>query len=839
MLRALLAAACLAASPAPAEEPEAKEIYAEVQSLRAAGKRYAATRILWPAAERFPRSVPIQAAYADEAVAAGHYEDTLALYKGRYDEKPTPENAYLFARIDYDRVRARGVVHRALRAGADLEGLRWLRTLFRAEDLAATGRHEAALASIDVSPDGQTLDAMAVVKARISLLMGMGRLDEADRAAEVADKETDWGDPGLHSLRLGVRFLRGDLEGVRAQSGLTPGATAYAYALSAEAAYLSRTGKITQARELWRRILDSPRDFYGWDEARMEALSLLGNGNAAAVQAAALLALDPGSDAARVQIAAYERQFGRTENAEKLAREALAKNPRSLAALGLVGSMEFEHGRYRDALALYDRALALAPGVVEFHVGRAAVLSHMGDRDGQRAGMRRAARLNDKHPYFLHEYGRMKMDAGEYEEGLVAYTDLLAQEEPGLDEYRGFGRCSVGSNRVEQGLAAFEAAREFADTADRKKAVDDDVAWANGILAEASSRYARDANAVVVKLAVKAYLDDAPPAVYRDGLRLTVGRPWGAVLARWRTEGASARRTLWAPSGAGVYALVDNRVDYLELKTGSTRTIVADVPSGTALSDALPVSRYFSGFALSPNGKHLYVLARETKRGKAGDMTLLDYTAQDKAPREIFRRREIAFMQADPVSGRLLLAGGGNLRLDLAAGTTIEFPIVGCRTEDMDYSPGGERLACSALDGKGPEARELVLYDIGAARKVPLEVAGLGAAWSPDGQFLAYVWRGRQLRVLELKTGKVTAYDVGHRRHYLLPHPVYGGMNTRWSADGRFIHCTLEASKDKPGRNWYGELGEPTTLIVDRRDKVAWTRTGAYHEFEWAPAAKP
>lgn len=839
MLSALLAAACLAAAPSFAEEPGPDAVYAEVQSLRAAGQRYAASKILWPAAGRFPGSVPIQAAYADEAVAAGHYEDTLALYKGRYDAAPTPENAYLFARIDYDRVRARGVVHRALRAGAKLEGLRWLRTLLRAEDLAATGRHEAALASIDVSPDGQTLDAMAVVKARIALLLGMGRIDEADRAAEVAWKETDWGDPGLHSLRIGVRFLRGDIEGVHALSGLTPGATAYAYALAAEAAYHSRTGRITKARELWQRILLTPRDFYGWDENRMEALSLLGNGNAAANQAAAILALDPGSDAARVQIAAYDREFGRDAKAEKLAREALAKNPRSIPALGLVGSIEFEYGRYRDALLLNDRALALAPGVVELWVARAAVFSHLGSREEQRRSMHRAAKLNSKHPYFLHEYGRMKMDAGEYEEGLDAYTDLIAQEEPGLDEYRGFGRCSVGSNRLEQGLAAFEIARKFADTADRKKAVERDIAWANGILQDASARYPRDAAAVVEKVKVISYLDDAPPAVYREASRLIVGRPWGTPIARWTTEGASSRRTLWAPGGTGVYALVDNRIDFLDLKTGATHTIVADVPTQTALSDALPRSMYFTSFALSPNGKHMYVLAREMKRGRKNSDVILDYTTEETQPREAFRRDEIALMQADPVSGRLLLTGGGNLRLDLAAGTTVEFPIVGCNTADLDYSPGGERMACVAVDAKGPESKEIILYDIATRKKVPLEIAGKGAAWSPDGQFLAYVWRGRQLRVLELKTAKVTAYDIVHQRDYLLPRAVEGGTGTRWSADGRFIHCKLEAAKGKPARNWYGELGEPTTLIVDRRDKLAWTRAGSFSEFEWAPAPKP
>lgn len=790
MLSALLAAACLAASPGAAAEPDAGAA-----------------------------SIPVLAADEDRAVATGSYEDALAAHKGRYELNPTPANAYLFARIDYDRVRARGVVHRALKAGSSLAGLRWLRTLFRAEDLAAAGRHEAALAEIDASPDWRELDTMMASKARISLLLAMGRLDEAERAAWA---EADWSEPGLHSLRIGVRFLQGDMREVDALTALPPDAAPHAYALSARASYLARIGKRTQARELWKRIVQSPRDFYGWDEAKMDALSLLGHGNAAAVQAAAVLALDPGSDSARAQLAAHDLEFGRVERAEKLAREALAKNPRSIPALGLVGSLEFRHGRYRDALLLNDRALDLAPGLVELWVARAAIHSHMGSRDLQRRSMERAARINPAHPYYLHESARMHMDAGEWEKALAAFTILLAQEEPGFDEYRGFGRCSVGSNRLEQGLAALERAKELADTAERKKAVDKDVAWANGFLQETSERYPRDAAAAVVKLKPARYLDDAPLAVYREGSRLAVGTPWGKVVSRWTTEGNASRRTRWAPGGTGVYALVNNRIDFLDLKTGSTRTIVAELPAHTAFSDAFPESRYFETFAFSPNGKHLYVLSREKKRGRDVAKALLDYTAEDKAPRVLLSREEIAFLQADPVSGRLLISGGGNLRMDLAAGTTVEFPIVGCHTDDLDYSPGGERLACVAMDAKGPEAKEILLYDIATRKKVPLEIAGKGAAWSPDGQFLAYVWRGRQLRVLELKTGKVTAYDIAHRRDHLLPSASPGGTGTRWSADGRFIHCTLG--------------GDLTTLIVDRRDKTAWTKAGAYDEFEWSPA---
>lgn len=841
MLSALIAAACLATAPsyaAPATEADA--LYAEIKKLRAAGKSYEATKSLWPAAETFPGHLPIQAAYQDDVIPAssGNYETLLEQYRSRYETESTPENAYLLARIDYDRVRAHEIVDRALRSGSKLPGLLWLKTLHRAEDLAASGKHESALALIEASTEGLALDAMGVRKARISLLMGLGRLEEASGLAEPRNSD-ERHDPGLHSLRTSLAYIRGDWSQFVSMVHLTPGATGFAYGLMSRAAYLDATGRATQAREFRNQALAAPRDAYDWDEVRMHALSSAGDREGSAQQAVALLKLDPGNSWAQALLASYALSNGNIPEGEKMARAALAKNPRSAPALELMASIEFSHGRYRDAILLYNRAIDLAPGVSRLWIARGAAFSHMGDRDRQWKSLTRARKLNPEDPYLLSELGRLHMNAGEFGLALQAFQSLIAHEEPGIEKYRGYGRCSVGANRLEQGLAAFERARELAETPEQKKAVKEDISWANGFLREATERYPRDAAARVEKVKVLSYLEDAPAAAYLERHRIVVGRPWGAPVIRWETEGAVSRLHRWAPSGAGLYALVDNRIDYIDLKSGATHTILAEVPMQTAFSDELPRARHIVSFSPSPNGKHMLVLANETKRGKTQAAVILDYTSEDKKPKEIYRRDAIGFMQADPVTGRLLIAGGGNLRMNLAAGTTEEFPTVGCTTADMDYSPGGERMACVAVDAKGPETSEIILYDLAARRKVPLEIAGQGASWSPDGQRIAYVWRGRQLRVLELKTAKVTAYDVGHERGYLLPFQSEGGTRTRWSPDGRFIQFQLAPAKSKPRLQWHRLIGEPTTVIVDRRNKTAWTRAGTLDEFEWAPAPKP
>ena len=836
IVAALLAVLPLHAAPAPGKDGDAA--YATVLKLRAEGKGYEATKILWPAADKYTGHVAIQAAYADEAIPEGYYDATLGRCRFFYGEAPTPENAYLLARIDYDRVRAHDVVDRALRTGSRLPGLLAMKALHRVEDLGAAGKYEAALAVLDGSTEAAKAEPAMTRKMRIALLAGMGKIHEADALAN-AVWEKDRSDPGIRSLLLDLAYARGDLTRIEVLSYLTPGATDFAFAAMARAAYLDAVGKATQARAIRKRVLEMPRDFYGWDAARMQAMMSLGDWEGAGQQAVALRALDPGDSSAQATLAGYALWSRNVSVGEKMARDAVAKNPRSLWALEQMASIEFGHGRYRDAILLYDRAIDLAPGIARLWIARGAAFSHLGNRAAQRRSMDRASKINPNDPYLLSELGRMHLEAGEYAEGLTAYTRLVSHEEPGFSEYRGFGRCSVGANRLEQGLAAFERARELAATPERKKLVKEDVEWAKGFLREATELYPRDAAARVEKVGIKTYLDDAPIAVFQEGGRLVVGTPWGARSARWAGEGANARRILWAPSGNGVYALMDNRIDFLELKTGEARTVVAEVPTQTAFSDELPRARYISSFALAPNGKHLYALSWETKRGKTRASVILDYTAEEKKPREVFRRDGIGFMQPDPVTGRLLIAGGGNLRLDLAAGTTEEFPLVGCTTGDMDYSPGGERMACVAVDAKGPETNEIILYDLATRKKVPLEIAGQGASWSPDGQRIAYVWRGRQLRVLELKTAQVTAYDVGHERDHLLPYPVDGGTGTRWSADGRFIHCRLGAAKGKAPRDGLLSRGEPTSLIVDLRGKVAWTRPGPLHDFEWAPAPKP
>jgi tetratricopeptide (TPR) repeat protein len=73
------------------------------------------------------------------------------------------------------------------------------------------------------------------------------------------------------------------------------------------------------------------------------------------------LGLAPGNDLALTGLAAVAASRHQFVEARRLARRALALNPYSAAALGIVGDAEIETGRYRQAFAAFDRMAALKP----------------------------------------------------------------------------------------------------------------------------------------------------------------------------------------------------------------------------------------------------------------------------------------------------------------------------------------------------------------------------------------------------------------------------------------------------------------------------------------------
>jgi arylsulfatase A-like enzyme/Tfp pilus assembly protein PilF len=83
----------------------------------------------------------------------------------------------------------------------------------------------------------------------------------------------------------------------------------------------------------------------------------------------------------RLQQANAALQQGRLAEAEAIARDVRARDPRNAFATILLANVEMEQGRYREAIADYKAYLELAPASAEAHHRIAICYSRLGDAD--------------------------------------------------------------------------------------------------------------------------------------------------------------------------------------------------------------------------------------------------------------------------------------------------------------------------------------------------------------------------------------------------------------------------------------------------------------------------
>jgi tetratricopeptide (TPR) repeat protein len=111
------------------------------------------------------------------------------------------------------------------------------------------------------------------------------------------------------------------------------------------------------------------------------------------------LDLRPDSDAAKFQLMSVLRSRGETEKAQKLANELQTAKQATLRhdlanAAGAKGNEDVLAGKYREAIAQYQSALALEPNNAETLFNLSVAQKSVGDLQGEKASLLRAARLD-------------------------------------------------------------------------------------------------------------------------------------------------------------------------------------------------------------------------------------------------------------------------------------------------------------------------------------------------------------------------------------------------------------------------------------------------------------
>ena len=142
--------------------------------------------------------------------------------------------------------------------------------------------------------------------------------------------------------------------------------------------------------------------------------------------------------------------------AAKIATEMLTNNT---SAWDSYAAALFAAGRFEDALAAYDRAVAFDPGdAAHFHRNRGITLMEMGRPEEALAAYDRAVALDPGNAGFHRDRGDTLMEMGRPEEALAAYDRAVALDPGNAGFHRDRGDTLMEMGRPEEALAAYDRA---------------------------------------------------------------------------------------------------------------------------------------------------------------------------------------------------------------------------------------------------------------------------------------------------------------------------------------------------------------------------------------------
>jgi predicted O-linked N-acetylglucosamine transferase (SPINDLY family) len=146
--------------------------------------------------------------------------------------------------------------------------------------------------------------------------------------------------------------------------------------------------------------------------------------------------------------------------AEALAsyERALALEPSYAAAHNNRGVLLQESGRPLEALASYDRALAIEPGDPEFHRNRGSVLEALGRFEDALKSYERSLALRPQDPDAHDARGRVLRELKRFDESLMSYERALAIKPDYAEVHNNAGVVLQELVRPEEALRSFERA---------------------------------------------------------------------------------------------------------------------------------------------------------------------------------------------------------------------------------------------------------------------------------------------------------------------------------------------------------------------------------------------
>ncbi len=165
----------------------------------------------------------------------------------------------------------------------------------------------------------------------------------------------------------------------------------------------------------------------------------------------------PASEAVDPERANEAWNQGDTETAARLYRSILAADSSDARALHRVALMHAWSDEHPEALALFDRLLALEPGNLEAEVDRARVLAWQGELDEAIGVLNRILEAHPDYPQALEAKAQFQSWAGEYTAALSSYDRLLGISQDPTGVLLAQARVLAFSDETDEAVARYEA----------------------------------------------------------------------------------------------------------------------------------------------------------------------------------------------------------------------------------------------------------------------------------------------------------------------------------------------------------------------------------------------
>lgn len=228
------------------------------------------------------------------------------------------------------------------------------------------------------------------------------------------------------------------------------------------------------------------------------------------------------------------------QNAETLWNDTLAKHPRIADAYNNRGFYYYNQaGRYAEALADFDRAIALNPNVAKVWLNKGNALAAMGRNDSSRVAFDRALALQPGNPDTWNNRGALKLQTGDLAGAIADCSRAIELNPNHRDAYANRASAYVQRGELEAALA------------DSRRAVELAPGRPDGYLQHGTAGFAllRLGRYAEASAAFDRAIAEAPPGeprlaayfLYRSGARLGAGDRAGALADAQEAERRGAR----------------------------------------------------------------------------------------------------------------------------------------------------------------------------------------------------------------------------------------------------------------------------------------------------------